>query len=239
MSIIYEPRGRAAEYSPLAANLYSGCSHGCLYCYAPSATYKRKESFHANPVPRNNVIVEMKKDLKKYRGDPRPILLCFTTDPYQPIEETTKLTRLALELLIANGNSVSVLTKGGMRAARDFDLMKAGNVSFGSTLTCIDQSISTRWEPHAANPDNRISALKTAHEMGIKTWASIEPVIDPGAVYNLIRTTNGFVDLYKVGKLNYHPLAREIDWHTFRVNVESLLRSLGKSFYIKQDLQKF
>ena len=28
-TVIYEPRGRAREYSPLAVNLYRGCSHGC------------------------------------------------------------------------------------------------------------------------------------------------------------------------------------------------------------------
>ena len=37
MSIIYEPKGKAREYSPLAVNLYRGCSHGCLYCYANSS----------------------------------------------------------------------------------------------------------------------------------------------------------------------------------------------------------
>jgi len=28
---IYEPRGRAGEYAPLAVNLYKGCGHGCVY----------------------------------------------------------------------------------------------------------------------------------------------------------------------------------------------------------------
>jgi DNA repair photolyase len=31
MRIIYEPKGRALEYAPLAVNLYRGCSHGCDY----------------------------------------------------------------------------------------------------------------------------------------------------------------------------------------------------------------
>lgn len=35
MRIIYEPKGRAREYANLAANLYSGCIHGCVYCYVP------------------------------------------------------------------------------------------------------------------------------------------------------------------------------------------------------------
>ncbi len=34
LSVVYEPRGRAREYSPLALNLYRGCSSRCVYCYA-------------------------------------------------------------------------------------------------------------------------------------------------------------------------------------------------------------
>ena len=239
MPLIYEPRGKAAEYSPLAMNIYKGCSHGCVYCYAPAATYKKREVFHANPEPRKNFFPELDKDLKKYRGDNRPVLLCFTTDPYQPLEETAKLTRWSLKSLINNGNSVRILTKGGMRAARDFDIMASGNCEFGATLTFLDIAQSVEWEPHAALPADRIMALREAKNAGIRTWVSLEPVIDPQQVYAIIEKTHEFVDLYKVGKLNYHPRAKEIDWHDFRVNVESLLTSLKKDFYIKQDLQKF
>ena len=31
---IYEPSGRAREYGELAVNIYTGCNHGCSYCYA-------------------------------------------------------------------------------------------------------------------------------------------------------------------------------------------------------------
>ena len=239
MPLIYEPRGKAGEYSPLAMNIYKGCSHGCVYCYAPAATYNQRGSFHANVQPRNNFFQELGKDVIKFRGDKRPILLCFTTDPYQPIEETAKLTRISIKRLIENGNSVKVLTKGGMRAARDFDLMATGNVDFGATLTFLDEARSLEWEPNAAKPSDRIDALRMAKEAGIKTWASLEPVIDPEQVYEIIKATHEFIDLHKVGKLNYHPLSKTIAWHDFRVNVESLLTSLNKDFYIKDDLKKF
>ena len=54
MCIIYEPRGKAKEYSKLAANLYKGCSHGCTYCYAPAATFTKPEQFVRNISPRKN-----------------------------------------------------------------------------------------------------------------------------------------------------------------------------------------
>jgi len=239
MPLIYEPRGKAAEYSPLAMNIYKGCSHGCVYCYAPAATYNQRDKFHTNVQPRNNFFQELRKDVQKFRGDKRPILMCFTTDPYQPIEETAKLTRISIKRLIENGNSVKVLTKGGMRAVRDFDIMKAGDVSFGCTLTFIDPVKSLEWEPGATLPEDRINVLREAKNAGINTWASLEPVIDPEQVYEIINATHEFIDLYKVGKLNYHPLSKTIAWHDFRVNVESLLTSLNKDFYIKDDLRKF
>ena len=45
MSIIYQPKGKAREYSPLAANLYLGCNHGCKYCYAPSIRFQTRQDF--------------------------------------------------------------------------------------------------------------------------------------------------------------------------------------------------
>lgn len=239
MAIIYEPRGKAAEYSPLAANIYRGCSHGCVYCYAPSATYRERSVFHGHPEPRRNFMEELKRDLKKYRGDERPVLLCFTTDPYQQIDESARLARYTIKALANNGNRVRILTKGGTRAARDFDVMGSCNCEFGATLTFFDEEQSIKWEPGAAAPDDRIAALKAAHKQGIRTWVSLEPAIDPNEVYKIINATHEFVDLYKVGKLNYHPLSKTIDWHDFRVNVESLLSSLEKDFYIKDDLRKF
>lgn len=30
---IYQPTGKAAEYSPWACNFFTGCSNDCEYCY--------------------------------------------------------------------------------------------------------------------------------------------------------------------------------------------------------------
>ena len=30
---IYQPKGKAAEYSPWACNFFTGCSNDCSYCY--------------------------------------------------------------------------------------------------------------------------------------------------------------------------------------------------------------
>lgn len=237
MSIIYEPKGKAKEYSELAANLYRGCSHGCTYCYAPAATFTPRETFCTAISARKNVLAELAKDVGKFRGDTRQILLSFTSDAYQPAEKNQLITREALKLMLAADLRVTVLTKGGMLAARDFDLLAASKYSqFAVTLTTDDPVESLLWEPGAALPAERIASLKSAHSMGISTWISFEPVVNPAAVYRLIYATAPFVDFYKVGKLNYHKLAAETNWPEFRTNAVKILQELNKPYLIKKDL---
>lgn len=240
MSIIYEPRGKAGEYSPLAANLYKGCSHACVYCFAPSATFTDRQRFSEESYirPRQAVLEQLRKDASAIAGDPRPILLSFTSDAYQECEKTLGVTRQALEILAAHRLTPQILTKAGAWAIkRDADILSRCCGIWAATLTTDDPAVSLEWEPGAALPSDRIEALRLAKAAGLQTWVSFEPVIDPQAVYRLIEATKDFVDLYKVGKLNYHKHAATINWPLFRETTIDLLRSLGKDFYIKNDLR--
>ena len=242
MTIIYEPRGKAREYSALAANIYRGCGHACVYCFAPSATFIDREKFSSPDYirPRAGILEALEHDARKMAGDPRGILLSFTSDPYQPVEKDLRITRQALEILTAHGLTVTVLTKAGpWGILRDMDLLKMNpSNAWSATLTFDDPAVSLEWEPGAALPAERIEALHIAHAAGIKTWVSFEPVIDPEAVYRLLDLTHGFVDFYKVGKLNYHPRAKEIDWVDFMERIEAQLKRLGKAYYLKKDLRE-
>jgi DNA repair photolyase len=125
MNVIYEPKGRAREYSPLACNLYRGCTHGCTYCYAPACMRTTNAAWCAEATPRANVLSLLEKDAQKLRGDTRDILFCFLSDPYQPLERKERLTRRALEIVGGHGLRSQVLTKGcGDLIAEDFPLMK-------------------------------------------------------------------------------------------------------------------
>jgi len=239
MSVIYEPKGRAAEYSPLAANLYKGCGHGCTYCYAPLILRTNRESFRmAQP---RTILRELERDAKKLKNDERPILLCFTCDPYQPIDTEYKYTRRAIEVLHRYNLKVTILTKGAKRSERDFDLLAAHPElsTYATTLVFADERERQQYEPYAPSTQERIATLKKAHEFGISTWVSLEPVFHPEDAYKLIKQTHKFVDMFKVGKLNYSEEAKKVDWHEFCIEVIELLQSLGKDYYIKKDLLKF
>jgi len=237
MSVIYEPRGKAREYAALAANLYAGCGHGCLYCYAPCATFKTREFFYGEPHPRPNVLAQLRKDAEKFSGQ-GAVLFSFTTDPYQPIDSAHALTRQGIEILHSHGLNVEILTKGGSRATRDFDLLTVDD-RFATTLTFIKERDSSQWEPGAASPQDRIRTIRKAKEKGLTTWASLEPVIDPAQSLELIRQTAHCVALFKVGKINHHPVSKTIDWRKFAHDAVNLLEQKNKAYYIKDDLKKF
>jgi len=236
LQAIYQPKGRAAEYAKWAVNLYSGCTHGCVYCYAPLAMHRDRATFHARRTDRNRIIEAIEHDagILMRDGVADPILLCFSCDPYQPGAE---LTRAALATLCAHGLHFTVLTKGEL-AWCDFNVYGPGD-SFGVTLTLDNDRDSAAWEPGAATPGVRIGNLFLAHRQGIRTWASLEPVIYPEQTLALIDRTHEFVDHYKVGRLNYHPHAATIDWPKFLRDVTEKLDLYGASYYIKQDLAEF
>lgn len=237
--LIYEPKGRAREYAALACNVYRGCDHACTYCYAPDATFRQREAF-SRPNVRNGFLASLEKEAVKVprlaSGD--RVLLSFTCDPYQHLDQEAGITRRAIKILHAAGLPVQVLTKGGTRALLDLDLFTPAD-AFATTLTLLDDAESVKWEPGAALPANRILAIQEFHAAGIPTWVSLEPALDPAVALEIIRRTHGFVDLYKVGKLNYHAHAQTIDWTAFARESVALLQSLGKAYYVKNDLARY
>jgi len=233
---IYKPSGKAAEYAHLALNLYTGCDNGCSYCYSPSVLHVSREDF-VKVKPRNGVLHALRVQLNKWEiGNGlslERVLLCFSCDPYPNID--TDITRRALAMLRTDGIAFTVLTKSGERALRDMDIY-GPNDAFGSTLTFANAQDSWKWEPNAALPADRMETLQKFHEAGIHTWVSLEPVIDPEQTLDLIKLTHGFVDLYKVGKLNY--VKSKVDWRLFGARAIKVLESYGKDYYIKHDLAK-
>lgn len=244
MTIIYEPKGRAREYAPLAVNHYIGCTHGCQYCYVPTLPQYKFQAdpravFHSSPTARKDVVAQLCREVTKNPGDgTRRVLLSFTTDPYQQVDAELRVTRQVIQVLHEGGYFVQVLTKGGLRSLADLDLFTSRDAC-AATLTLVSDSASREWEPQAALPSERLYALSAFHLRGIPTWASLEPVLNPEAALELIRQTHTFVDLYKVGKLNHHPLEKRIDWQRFAVDAVELLESVGAAYYVKDDLRAY
>ena len=236
---IYAPAGQAGEYAPLATNPYRGCGHKCAYCYVPAAIRMSRADFDAGAEPKTGYLEAVTADARKYKaaGIREQVMLSFSTDPYHPGD--TALTREVLEVLTMHGLGFCTLTKGGTRAVRDIDLFRPDRDAFACTLTSLDAAFSAKWERAAAPPDDRMEALRTFHKAGIFTWVSLEPTLNCDASLAIVEATHGFVDLYKVGRVNYAKITKESDWRSYTLRMIDLLGRLGKAHYIKRDLQGY
>jgi DNA repair photolyase len=240
-TIIYEPSGKAREYSELAANLYTGCKHACKYCYCPAIMRKTLEEWSSNPHPRTNIMRQLENNIKqateKEKG--KELLLSFMTDCYQS-DEAAYLTRHALEMLEKAGfKKVNVLTKAGYRAVKDFDILERNNGwKFGSTIIMRSEEFREQWEPGAPSIQSRYEAVIEAKKRGIYTWVSVEPVVDHQEALKVITDLHQYVDFWKIGKLNHMKEHEQtINWNKFHYDVLQALK--GKAYLIKKDLQKY
>lgn len=231
MQVIYEPKGKAADYAHLAINHRIGCSHRCTYCFGSAVT--KDPDFHTKPHDREDVLAALQKEAPNDAGTDKRVLLCFIGDPYDIINNNSNLTRDVLQILKTYDIPFQVLTKGGMRAVPDFDLYTTLD-AFGTTLTLLDPEQARATEPFAASPSNRIRAIEIAHQKGIETFVSLEPVLDATQSLQIIEKTHKFVDHYRIGKLNYQK--SDINWRLFGVRAIRLCRQLKVDYYIKKDL---
>ena len=233
MSLIYEPKGKAREYSPLALNVYSGgCDHQCRYCYCSGIM---RGAWGTDARPRN--LTGLAREAASAR---RQILMCFMSDPYCAADVQHGKARDALKVLRSAWCSVAILTKGGTRCLRDTDLYAdwpGGRIKVGATLTFNDPVLSREWEPGASLPADRVDALRQLHAAGINTWASIEPVVIPEESLAIIEASLPYCDAYKVGRWNHDARANAIDWAAFGKSAVDMIRSAGKRLYVKHDLR--
>lgn len=241
MRTLYAPSGRAGEYAELAVNLYSGCPHGCRYCYVPSIVRKDREVFRSEVVPRAGLLEALEGELRKKgpgSGKARPpVHLCFLCDPF-PVGFDHSLTVGAVELLHRYGYPVQFLTKNGegaMTALRllslpDPDpalppLLHAGD-RFGISLITTE-SHREEWEPGAGSIGKRIVALiKASFIPGVETWASFEPIINPSWSFSVLGRLIGYVDEIRLGTWNHDDRGKTVEYVAF---VEEVLGLLEKT----------
>lgn len=244
MSIIYEPKGAAREYAALACNLYHGCTHGCRYCYCPGVLRVSREAFHAAAAPRftaADVHEAVERDVHRLRLGPHSprVLLSFLGDPYQPAEEDLRHTRMALMILADYGVPFGVLTKAGDLPRRDFDLLAFHDGWLGVSASWWDDCLREPWEPGAGSIGERYVLMRDAARDGIRTWLSVEPVVDPAEALRCINAFGIHADEIRVGALTKHQHAAHVDWERFAAEVYEALQHVGCDYLIKQSLAQY
>ena len=192
----------ASKIYPWVINPYTGCQHGCSYCYA---RFMKRVTGHREPwgefvdVKINAPDLLLREIQKKKRGK---VWVSGVCDPYQPLEATYRLTRRCLEILARNSWPVIIQTRSPL-VLRDLDIIRdAREFEVGFSITTADDRIRELFEPGAPPIPDRIQALDELHKAGIRTYAMIAPVL-PGAE-GLAALLKGKIDYVLIDRMNYH-----------------------------------
>jgi len=205
---------------PYVINPYTGCQHGCSYCYA---RFMKRVTGHREPWGefvdvKINVADLLRGEIKKKQR--KKVWVSGVCDPYQPLEAKYHLTRQCLEILAQNHWPVVIQTRSPL-VLRDIDIMKdARDFEVGFSVTTADEKIRELFEPDAPPITDRIQALDELHKAGIRTYAMIAPML-PGAE-GLAALLTGKVDYVVIDRMNYH----YADW---------LYRKYGLEDYLTDD----
>lgn len=152
-------------------NPYTGCSHGCLYCYASSYIKRFFE-----PRPKADFLRVVSRDLR--RIPPGSIInVSSSSDPYEPLELKYGYTRSLLDM-IAGKYVVEIVTKSDT-VSRDADLLMKGSSVVSMTITTLDRSLAAKLEPRSPPPERRLEAIRKLSELGIPVVVRLDPLI-PG-----------------------------------------------------------
>ena len=159
-------------------NIYRGCSHGCIYCDSRSRCYQFTHPFEDIEVKQN--APELLEKALRSKRKKCMIGTGSMSDPYMHCEEELQLTRRCLEIILANGFGVTVLTKSD-RILRDIDLLDEINRSakcvVQMTLTTYDDELCKILEPNVCNTKRRIEVLEEFDKRGIPTVVWMTPIL--------------------------------------------------------------
>jgi DNA repair photolyase len=190
--------GSTPEYT---INIYRGCTHGCVYCYAPSLT--RDERRWGDYVDAKiNAASILDKELGKAKKS--IVFVSSASDPYQPVEARFKITRKVLKVLSKHKFPVLLLTRSPL-VLRDIDIIRELDwVRVGFSISTVSTKF---YEPGVPSIEKRLETLVELRDLGITTWVSMAPLV-PKLILNDLdqlfrRLKEAKVSTVRVGLLRF------------------------------------
>jgi DNA repair photolyase len=167
-------------------NPYMGCVHRCTYCYVRA--YEKRadrpfdERYGRSIRIKTNVAEVLRYEVRRRSWQRETIAIGAATDPYQPAEGRYRLTRSCLEVLSSVQNPFGLITRGPM-IVRDVDVLqeasRRADVSVNVSIPTLDMDVWRKTEPGTAPPRQRLRAVRTLFEAGVKVNVAMAPIL-PG-----------------------------------------------------------
>jgi DNA repair photolyase len=200
-------RSAISDYS---LNCYTGCAHGCVYCYA-----RFMQRFHPHPEPwgefvdvKVNAVEVLRRQLR--RAEPGEVFVSSACDGWQPIEARCGLTQRCCQLLLEHGFQVNVLSKSAL-VLRDLEMFAGRSATIGVTVTTLEEPLRMLWEPGCASVQQRFGVLEQARRAELKTSIMFGPLLpflsdSQAAIDSLLqRAADLRIDTIWVDALNPRP----------------------------------
>src|SRR5215472_12138785 len=165
-------------------NIYRGCEHGCIYCFArPTHAFMGLSpglDFESKLYMKPDAPELLERELSAPNYTPRTIAIGTNTDPYQPIERRYEIMRQILEVLEQAGHPVGIVTKSAL-VLRDIEILarmaKRNLVKVAVSVTTLDPKLARIMEPRAPTPSRRIEALRQLSAAGVPTAVMVAPIV--------------------------------------------------------------
>ena len=167
-------------------NPYTGCAHRCTFCYVRAferrADRPSDDRYGRSIRVKVNVAEVLARELARRSWARETVAIGAATDPYQPAEGRYRLTRACIEVLGRAASPFGLITRGPL-IVRDVDVLqeaaRRADVSVTFSVPTLDHEVWRKTEPGTAPPRQRLHALKTLVEAGIKAGVGMAPIL-PG-----------------------------------------------------------
>ena len=176
-------RGMGFKWS---LNPYMGCVHRCTFCYVRHFEQRADRPFDdrygTSIRVKINVADVLRRELARPSWKREHVAIGAATDPYQPAEGRYRLTRACLHELAAASTPIRIITRGPM-IVRDLDVLqeasRRADVAVTFSIPTLDEEVWRRTEPSTAHPRQRLRALKTLVDGGVRATVGMAPIL-PG-----------------------------------------------------------
>lgn len=167
-------------------NPYMGCVHRCTFCYVRSFELRADRPadgrYGRTIRVKINIPAVLRRELARRTWQRELVAIGAATDPYQPAEGRYRLTRGCLEALRDARTPLSIVTRGPM-IVRDVDVLqeaaRRAEVEINFSVPTLDMDVWRRTEPGTAPPRQRLRAVRTLVDAGIRAGVGMAPIL-PG-----------------------------------------------------------
>jgi DNA repair photolyase len=164
-SILSKASGFIGAYD-FTLNPYRGCQYGCSYCYATafSPNQAMRQDWGNWVIIKENAAEILERELEawcKKSPDKAPsIYMSSVTDPYQPIESKSKLTRSLLEVMYPYSPILVIQTRSPI-ITRDIDILQRfKHLRINMSIPTGSEVVRKDFEMRSPSIKARLNAMK-------------------------------------------------------------------------------